>query len=170
MAVPPPSLLRSSASSSLSSLDHSGVGVLVDDGVVLDALGRVGVPQRAERLVVVDVGGADGRDHGGHAVAAKRVLEQPGEHAVAVGHLGGGGALLLLARREVGERGDDAAERRQRAVDLGSLLQTRASVAPVDVARSEPARSTRLIFAAFSISILVSGSKRFCVSMRVKTA
>lgn len=55
--------------------DDSGVGVFVDDGVVDDALGSVGVTQGGQRLVVVVGGGADGGDHGGAAVSSQAVLQ-----------------------------------------------------------------------------------------------
>ena len=60
------------------------VGVLVDDRLADDLLGAIGIAQRAQRLVVVDVGGRDGRQHGRLRVAAQVLLEQPGEHRVAV--------------------------------------------------------------------------------------
>ena len=55
--------------------DDPGVGVLVDDGVVDDALGAVGVAQRGQRLLVVVGGGADGGHHHRLAVAAQVVLK-----------------------------------------------------------------------------------------------
>ena len=49
------------------------MGVLVDLGLVLDLLGTVGVSQRAERLVIVVVGGGEARYHHRLGVAAQRV-------------------------------------------------------------------------------------------------
>ena len=46
----------------------------------------------------------------------------------------------------------------------------RCPVAPVELARSEPARSTRLMRDTFSVSRLVSTSCLFIVRRRVKTA
>ena len=57
---------------------------------------------------------------------------------------------------------------KERLISAPSL--SRAPVAPVEVARSEPARSTRLILATFSVSIRVSTSCLFWVTVRVKTA
>ena len=55
--------------------DDPGVGILVDDGVVLDALGPVGVAQGGQGLLVV-VGGRGHRgDHHSLAVASKIVLK-----------------------------------------------------------------------------------------------
>mmetsp|Transcript_27415 Transcript_27415/g.78766 ORF Transcript_27415/g.78766 Transcript_27415/m.78766 type:complete len:517 (-) Transcript_27415:561-2111(-) len=94
--------------------DHRVLGVLVDLGLVLDALGAVGVAQRRERLVVVVVRGAEVCHHDRLRVAAQGVLEQARELRVPVGDVRG------LA---VHERGDHVAERRQGEVDLGGLLQ-----------------------------------------------
>lgn len=61
--------------------DDPGVGVFVDDGVVDDALGPVGVTQGGQRLVVVVRRGADGGDHGGAAVPPEAVLRRE-KHSV----------------------------------------------------------------------------------------
>lgn len=60
--------------------------VLVDDCLVLDLLGAVGVAQRGEGLVVVDVGRRESGDHDRLRVAAQRVHKELGEDRVAVGH------------------------------------------------------------------------------------
>jgi hypothetical protein len=54
--------------------DDLGVGVLVDDGVVHDLLGAVGVPQGRQGLLEVVAGGGDGGDHHRPTVAAQVVL------------------------------------------------------------------------------------------------
>lgn len=54
--------------------DDAGVGVLVDDGVVDDALGAVGVAQGGQRLLVVVCRWADGGHHHRLAVPAQVVL------------------------------------------------------------------------------------------------
>ena len=56
----------------------------------------------------------------------------------------------------------------ERLISAPSL--SRAPIAPVEFARSEPARSTRLILETFSVSIPVSTSCRRCVRMTEKTA
>ena len=42
------------------------------------------LPERAESFPVIVFGGRDGGDHDRPRVAAERILEQPGEHGVAV--------------------------------------------------------------------------------------
>ena len=54
--------------------DDPRVRILVDDGVVEDPLGPVGVPERAEGLLVVVRGGRHGGHHHSFGVAAKIVL------------------------------------------------------------------------------------------------
>mmetsp|Transcript_50475 Transcript_50475/g.156169 ORF Transcript_50475/g.156169 Transcript_50475/m.156169 type:complete len:325 (+) Transcript_50475:972-1946(+) len=94
--------------------DHRVLRVLVDLGLVLDALRPVGVSQGAQGLVVVVVHGADARAHHGLGVAAEGVLKQPGQLRVSVGDEGGLG---------VNQGGDHVAERAEGHVDLRGLLQ-----------------------------------------------
>lgn len=140
--------------------DRAVPGILVDDGLVLDALGTVSVPQRGERLVVVPVGGADVGEHAALVVAAERVLEQPRQLRVAVGDVG-----PLVHQRTAGETGgphepaaggqapsEGPAETLTchlitlpSAVRLRLMLTpslNRVPSAPVFPARSEPAKST----------------------------
>ena len=93
---------------------HGVLGILVDGRLVLDRLGAVGVAQRAQRLLVVVAGGRQGGDHQRLRVAAERVLEEARELRVAIRY------VLGLA---VDERRYDVAERRERQVDLGGLLE-----------------------------------------------
>ena len=83
-------------------------------GLVLDVLRAVGVAQRRDGLVVVVVDRADVRDHHRLRVPAERVLQHPRELRVAVRD---------VRRPPVDQRGDAVAERREREVDLGGLLQ-----------------------------------------------
>ncbi len=53
------------------------VGVLIDDGLVLDLLGLVGVTQRTECLLVLDVGGRYSSNHRSLGVSSQTVLQQP---------------------------------------------------------------------------------------------
>ena len=55
--------------------------------------GSFNIPERAQRLVVVDVCRRDGRQHGRLGVAAQVLFEQPREHRVPVRNELG---LLLL--------------------------------------------------------------------------
>ena len=68
------------------------------------------LPKRGERLVVVDVCGRDGGDHGGLGVAPEVLPQQPRQHRVAVRDVVG--LLLLLPARlgRCGRGGLDGAE------------------------------------------------------------
>mmetsp|Transcript_27414 Transcript_27414/g.78760 ORF Transcript_27414/g.78760 Transcript_27414/m.78760 type:complete len:483 (-) Transcript_27414:666-2114(-) len=94
--------------------DHRVLGVLVDLGLVLDALRPVGVAQGAQGLVIVVVDGAYASAHHGLRVASKRVLQQPCQLGVSVGD---------KRRLGVHERGDHVAQGTQGHVDLRGLLQ-----------------------------------------------
>ena len=95
--------------------DERHVRVAVDDRLVLDVLGAVGVAQRVERLVQVDLRRRDARDHQRARVAAERVLQQPRQHRVAVRHVQ---PLSPL----VAERRDHVAQHEQAQVDRDPLL------------------------------------------------
>ena len=53
------------------------VGILVDDGLVLDLLGLVRITKRRQRLFVLHVSRRDGGNHGGLGVSSQTVFEQP---------------------------------------------------------------------------------------------
>ena len=52
--------------------------------VILASFSAAATPERGERLVVVDVGGRDGGDHGRLGVAPEVLPEEPRQHGVAV--------------------------------------------------------------------------------------
>ena len=102
----------------------------------LEVLGAVGVLERVDGLLELAVRGRDARNHDRATVAAERVLEQPRHLRVAVRHVPD--ALL------VGERCDAVAQREQRAVDVGSLLEAGALVVTMrDSSRSRNLRRGR---------------------------
>lgn len=110
--------------------DELDVGVLVDGRLVDDVLGAIGVAQGGQGLAVIAVGRADGRDHDGTRVAAQRVLEQPGQHAVAVGYVGAATrAIRVRGRAELREGGDDRAQGHQGLVYVGTFFETLARCA-----------------------------------------
>ena len=87
--------------------------------------GLVGVAEGGERFVVVARG--DAGDHGGFAVAAETVFQEPGEDAVSVGNYVAGGALSAGVYAPVFgicEGGDDATEGGERFVDIGAFSKT----------------------------------------------
>ena len=98
----------------------------------LEVLGAVGVLERVDGLLELAVRGRDARNHDRATVAAERVLEQPRHLRVAVRHVPD--ALL------VGERCDAVAQREQRAVDVGSLLEAGALV----VGLARPLRASQV--------------------------
>jgi len=62
------------------------LGVLINYCFILNLLGTASVPQRADSLLVVEVGRGDGADHNCFRVASKRVLQHSGERRVTVGY------------------------------------------------------------------------------------
>mmetsp|Transcript_16946 Transcript_16946/g.47298 ORF Transcript_16946/g.47298 Transcript_16946/m.47298 type:complete len:397 (+) Transcript_16946:2734-3924(+) len=90
---------------------------LVDDGLVSDVPGPVGVFEGVERLLNARVGSADGRHHQSAAVAAKRVLQHPGDLRVAIGNVR---SFALF----ISKRADDISKGQQALVDGDSLLET----------------------------------------------
>ncbi|KOO22595.1 hypothetical protein Ctob_003354 [Chrysochromulina tobinii] len=94
---------------------HRVLRVLVDLGLVLDVLGAVGIPQRRHRFVKIPIRRPEIGHHHGLRVPAKRVLQQARQPRVAVRD------VRALA---VDEGRDAVAERRERQVDLGRLLES----------------------------------------------
>mmetsp|Transcript_52216 Transcript_52216/g.148859 ORF Transcript_52216/g.148859 Transcript_52216/m.148859 type:complete len:268 (+) Transcript_52216:785-1588(+) len=64
--------------------DHRVLGVLVDLGLVLDALRSICIPEGAQRLIVVEVNGPDASAHHRLGVSAQRVLQKPCKLGVSV--------------------------------------------------------------------------------------
>lgn len=86
--------------------DQFHVRIFVDGWLVDDILRPIGVPERTERLAIVTIRRADRGDHDSLGIAAKRVLEQPREHTVAIRYED----VPLGGRRRVG-RGTNFRER-----------------------------------------------------------
>ena len=70
-------------------------------------------PERGERLVVVDVGGRDGGDHGRLGVAPEVLPEEPRQHGVAVRY-----EVCLLLLLPAGARGG-----RRRGLEISGRYQ-----------------------------------------------
>lgn len=95
--------------------EQSILGVLVDAGPVLDALGPVGVAQSAQGFLIVVVSRGETGDHQCTRVSSQRVLQQPGELGVPVGDVLGA---------SVHQSGDDVPQGRQGEVDLRGLTES----------------------------------------------
>mmetsp|Transcript_2220 Transcript_2220/g.3340 ORF Transcript_2220/g.3340 Transcript_2220/m.3340 type:complete len:241 (-) Transcript_2220:650-1372(-) len=95
-------------------------GTLVDDGLVLDLLGSVSVPEGGHRFFVVHVGGRDSTDHDGLGVTSQGILKDSGQIRVSVGNYG----LLLSSHGFVSEDTDASSKHSQTLVDSTSLLQS----------------------------------------------
>ena len=67
---------------SMQVLSNPRIGILVDHGMVDDALGPVGVTQRGQSFLEVVSSRTDGSHHDGLAVAAKVVLQQSNNSTV----------------------------------------------------------------------------------------
>jgi hypothetical protein len=74
--------------------------------------GALKIPEGGKGLVVIDVGGGDGGDHGGLAVAPEVLAEQPGEDRVSVRYEVGLfrflalGGLKLIGELGIGDESD----------------------------------------------------------------
>mmetsp|Transcript_1282 Transcript_1282/g.3028 ORF Transcript_1282/g.3028 Transcript_1282/m.3028 type:complete len:291 (-) Transcript_1282:645-1517(-) len=98
--------------------DHGILRILIDAGLVFDALGAVRVPQRRHSFVIVVVSRPNVCHHHSLGVATKRVLEQPGELRVSVRNVRG---------LPIHEGRDHIPEGGKREVDLCGLFEALAS-------------------------------------------
>lgn len=64
--------------------DLSCLRVLIDDRLVFDLFGPIGIPQRVDRLFDIVIGRTDTGYHQCHRIAAQRVLQQASEFRVSV--------------------------------------------------------------------------------------
>jgi hypothetical protein len=96
----------------------------------LDSLGPLGVVESGDCLFQSEGVGADAGNHYYPGIAAQRVLEQPGQLAVAVGDVRRPGSLRIL-----GEGSDAIAKGEQALVDVDAL-RLPLEVLVVDLLRS----------------------------------
>ena len=78
--------------------------------------------------------------------------------------------LFLLGPESISARAEMTFPRVVKDLLMLAPSLSRVPLAPVESARSLPARSTRLILLTFSVVMLVSASWRFWVKMMLKTA
>mmetsp|Transcript_8478 Transcript_8478/g.12962 ORF Transcript_8478/g.12962 Transcript_8478/m.12962 type:complete len:292 (-) Transcript_8478:213-1088(-) len=95
--------------------DHSIFGIFVDPGLVLNILGSARVPQRRDSLLAVVVGRSAVSNHDGLRVSSEGVLQDTRQLRVTIRN---------VRALRIDQRTNHVAQRRQRQVNLGGLLQT----------------------------------------------